>query len=110
MGYKRPARVLFASADTRLAAVAMGAASRMGGGWLETCAVRGDALADMAIGAFDLIVALDAPSHAALQALRGVPDICVPPFRFYACESEIEVVARVEGMINGMRMLARADE
>ena len=109
MGYKRAARVLFASADMRLAAAAVAAASRSGSGWLETHAVRSDALGDLAVAQFDLIIVLDAASNAALEAFCTA-EVRVPPRRFYACESEAEVVARVNGMVNGMRMLARADQ
>lgn len=93
----------------RLAAVAVAAASRCGSGWLETHAVRGDALADLALHDFDLIVVFDAVSSGALESLRMRLDETLPPSRFYACESDGEVVARVDGMVNGMRMLARAD-
>lgn len=109
MAYKRPARVLFASADMRLAAAAVAAASRCGAGWLETHAVRGDALTNLTVERFDLIIVLDAMSHAALEAFCAA-GMSAPPRRFYACGSEAEVVARVNGMVNGMRMLARADE
>lgn len=109
MGYKRAARVLFASADMRLAAAAVAAASRSGSGWLVTHAVRGDALADNEITQFDLIIVLDAPSHAALEA-HCAAGASLPPRRFYACGSEAEVIERVNGMVNGMRMLARVEE
>lgn len=101
--YKRRARLAFASSSTALAERVAEIARARGDDWLEA----GFCPVGAAPSGCDLLVTLDA---AALEARPDLPSGCrhvhwpCPP-----SPTDDDIAARVDGLVGGMRLLARLD-
>ncbi len=101
--YKRRARVTFVSSAPELAARASRVAAALGPSWIEARAC----LVGVAPHDCDLLVTLDA---TALAARRVLPSGCRHAHWPLAPScADGEIASYVEGLIGGMRLLARLD-
>lgn len=101
--YKRRARLIFVSSTPDLAARAVRIAAALGGSWIEARACpMGTAPTDC-----DLLVTLDATALAAHQC--AVPGYRHAHWPLSPSSKDGDIASHVEGLIGGMRLLARLD-
>ena len=101
--YKRRARLAFVSASPELAERVARIATLRGGEWVEASSC----LPGAAPSSCDLLVTLDA---LALAARPDLPLGCRHAhWPLPASPPDADIVARVDGLVGGMRLLARLD-
>ena len=101
--YKRRARLAFASSSPALAERVVRIALARGADWVEACSCPAAA----APSACDLLVTLD---RAALEACPHLPPGCRHAhWPLSASPTDADIVSRVDGLVGGMRLLARLD-
>ncbi len=101
--YKRRARLAFASSSPGLAERASRIALARAGDWVEACSCPAGAVPP----ACDLLVTLD---PAALKACPPLPPGCRHAhWPLSASSPHADIASRVDGLVGGMRLLARLD-
>ena len=101
--YKRRARVTFVSSTPDLAERAVRVATALGSSWIEARACP----TGMAPDECDLLVTLDATALAARAALP--PGCRHAHWPLSPSSADGDIASHVEGLIGGMRLLARLD-